>query len=332
MTHQALVAETGAEFEILEGETILEAARRANIHISHQCEIGVCATCRIKVSHGSVIYAEPIDGLTAEEIENGYVLACRAQVTSNLTFHSERRLPPCSAPARLNATVLEIDLITRDVYRLVVDPHGGNELIFRPGQYANFFIGDGICRSFSIASQSKLGHLEFFIKKIPEGIFTDKFLSQAQVGNSLQVEIPFGTFAFHADDYMPLIFAVTGTGIAPIKCMLDSLLESDACPPIRVYWGVRREDDLFLTREIAVWSEQFDDFEFIPVLSKPSDGWLGRVGHIQNVILDEFSDLSDFAIYLCGSPAMIRDATKIFCAAGANLSHLYADAFNFQNE
>ena len=71
MTHQALVAETGAEFEILEGETILEAARRANIHISHQCEIGVCATCRIKVSQGSVIYAEPIDGLTEEEVESG---------------------------------------------------------------------------------------------------------------------------------------------------------------------------------------------------------------------------------------------------------------------
>ena len=121
MSHQALVAEKGESFEILDGETILEAARRSSIHIAHQCEIGVCATCRIKLSQGSVSYLEPVDTLTGEEIDSGYVLACRAHAKSDLIFHSERRLPICSEPERLLASILEINLITPDVYRVVLD-------------------------------------------------------------------------------------------------------------------------------------------------------------------------------------------------------------------
>ena len=157
-------------------------------------------------------------------------------------------------------------------------------------------------------------------------------MGQAQVGNQLKIEMPFGTFAYHADDYKPLIFAATGTGISPIKCILNSLMIDEDCPPIRVYWGVRTEEDLFLSQEIAFWSEHFDDFEWIPILSKPSKNWTGRVGYVQNAVLDDFSDLSEFAIYLCGSPNMIRDATAAFCKANANLSQLYVDAFNFQKE
>jgi CDP-4-dehydro-6-deoxyglucose reductase len=332
MSYQALIAETGETFEIHDDETILQAARRSSAHISYQCEIGVCATCRIKLSKGSVSYVEPIDTLTEEEIIDGYVLACRAQAKSDLIFHSERRLPVCSESTQFLATILEISLITSDVYKLILDLGEARDFTFRPGQYANILIGGNIQRSFSIAGRSNLGRFEFLIKKIPDGIFTDKFLGQSQVGDHVKVEIPFGTFAYHADDYKPLIFAANGTGIAPIKCILNSLLVDEDCPPIKVYWGVRKEEDLFLTQEIALWAKHFDDFEFIPVLSKPTKNWSGRVGHVQNVVLDDFPDLSEFAIYLCGSPNMIQDATAVFCSANANLSQLYLDAFNFQKE
>ena len=330
MIYKALISETGEAFEILDGETVLEAARRSSIPLSYQCEIGACATCRIKLEQGSISYEDPIDGLTEEEIENGYVLACKAYPKSDLIFHGERRLPSCSPPKKYSVKVVEISAITSDVFRLIVDLGKDSALVYRPGQYANFLVDNHSYRSFSIAGSPKSNNLEFLIKKIPGGVFTDSLLSHINAGDLLEIELPFGNFAYHDDDYMPLIFVATGTGISPVKSILDRLMVSGDCPPIRVYWGVRSECDLFLEPEIKHWTETFDDFDFIPVLSKPSDSWLGRRGYVQDRVLDDLSNLKDYAVYLCGSPTMIKEATSLFCASGASLSHLYVDAFNFQ--
>ena len=329
IAYQALISETKEKFEVLEGETILEAALRANVQIAHQCQIGMCSTCRIKLEFGSVKYGDQPDLLSPEEIAAGYVLSCQAQPTSDLVFHAERRLPPCSSPREYKARISQLELIALDVYKLTICLEDRHELVYRAGQYANFMIGNNCYRSFSMASNNEFSQIEFFIENVPGGLFTDRMLSQLNSGDELRVELPFGSFAHHDDDYMPVIIAATGTGIAPIKSMIETMSENPDCPPVSLYWGVRTEADLFL-RDIEVWSKKLEDFTYIPVLSQPSKSWSGRVGYVQDRVTEDFSDLSEYAIYLCGSAAMIDDAKKAFIKLNANISHLYSDAFNFQ--
>ncbi|MGT2494390.1 hypothetical protein ACU4GD_37775 [Cupriavidus basilensis] len=42
--------------------------------------------------------------------------------------------------------------------------------------------------------------------------------------------------------------------------------------------------------------------------------------------------LSEHAIYLCGSPDMIRDARETFLALGASSAHIYADSFTLPTQ
>jgi CDP-4-dehydro-6-deoxyglucose reductase len=113
--------------------------------------------------------------------------------------------------------------------------------------------------------------------------------------------------------------------------MLEALCDDPDCPPVSLYWGGRTPADLYLGDVIAGWEGRLYDFRYVPVLSKADASWAGRRGHVQDAVLADHPDLSEHSIYLCGSPAMIRDAKQAFADHGAALDTLYADGFSFQS-
>lgn len=60
-----------------DGETILDAAIKANIDAPYSCKAGVCSTCRCKVLEGEV-EMEVNHALEDYEVRAGYVLSCQA--------------------------------------------------------------------------------------------------------------------------------------------------------------------------------------------------------------------------------------------------------------
>ncbi|MFI4928117.1 MAG: CDP-6-deoxy-delta-3,4-glucoseen reductase, partial [Burkholderiales bacterium] len=92
------------------------------------------------------------------------------------------------------------------------------------------------------------------------------------------------------------------------------------------------EADLYLADEIRTWGERLYEFDFVPVLSRAGTDWGGRRGHVQDAVAQDFGDLSEQALYLCGSPTMIADAKQRFLSLGADVDHLYVDGFTFQHE
>jgi ferredoxin len=75
-----------ATFEVLPGETILEAAIRADIDIPYSCRSGTCRTCLSKVESGEIRHdPEYADELLIEEEEDaaGYRLLCSSLAYSD---------------------------------------------------------------------------------------------------------------------------------------------------------------------------------------------------------------------------------------------------------
>jgi CDP-4-dehydro-6-deoxyglucose reductase len=196
----------------------------------------------------------------------------------------------------------------------------------------NVLLDGGTHRSFSMASTPRSNLVDFHVRRIPGGRFTDSALRTLAPGDRLDVEIPLGDFRFHAEDYRELLMVATGTGLAPIKAILESLMDDDDCPPIALYWGMRTQADLYLADEIRGWAERLSDFRFVPVLSRADAAWGGRRGHVQDAVVHDFGDLSQHSIYMCGSPAMIGEAKRHFVALGASLAHIYSDGFSFHHQ
>jgi ferredoxin-NADP reductase len=66
-----------------EGMTLLDVADQAAVHIDNACRSGACGNCMVKLKRGQVQMAVE-DALSKDEKEDGYVLACQAEPTSDV--------------------------------------------------------------------------------------------------------------------------------------------------------------------------------------------------------------------------------------------------------
>jgi CDP-4-dehydro-6-deoxyglucose reductase len=329
MAYRVELLETSESFEAEPGESVLDAAKRANVKLPHECTLGGCGTCRVKLAQGRVGYEDFPMALSQEEAAQGYALTCQARAQSDLVISVPR--VELSQPQRHSALITDITPFCHDVTHLSLVLPEAETFAYRPGQHMNVFLEDGTHRSFSMASVPSGNQIDFHVRRIPGGRFTEGHLARLQPGDMLDVELPLGTFRYHEEDYRQLVMVATGTGLSPIKCILESLMDDPDCPPVSLYRGVRNEADLYLDDEIREWGKRLYEFQYIPVLSRAGDSWKGRRGHVQQAVLQDVGDLSEHSIYLCGSPTMISDAKKAFLEKGASVDHIHVDGFNFQS-
>jgi CDP-4-dehydro-6-deoxyglucose reductase len=331
MAHRITWLETGHRFEAESDEAVLSAARRSDVPFAYDCRSGGCGTCRVRVVQGEVRYDDELPmGLSEEEAAAGQALLCQARACSDLVLSAD---PPDlgTPPQRLLARVDSVQPLCGDVTRLCLELPVDAGFAYRPGQYMNVHLPDGGHRSFSMASAPQGAVVDFHIRRIPGGHFTDGGLAQLQPGDALEVELPLGSFCLRPQDYRPIVMLATGTGLAPLKAMLEALQGDPDCPPVSLYWGARTEADLYLHDQIAQWGEGLYEFNYVPVLSRAGDAWTGRRGHVQHAVVQDLAEqLGECAFYLCGSPAMIADAKKTLVAHGADAGFFYSDGFVFQ--
>lgn len=335
MAYQVEVVETGIVFQVEPEETLLNAATRQGVRIYSDCQFGGCGTCRIKVVEGAVNYEDEFlpMSLSEEEHAEGFAAACQAMLHQNIKVSLANHIDELPPPQEITLQVEAVRELCKGVRELSLSGTALSEIDYLPGQYLNIHLDDGRVRSFSMANAKATdGKLILHIREINGGRFTQYELPHLTAGQNLKVTVPVGTFHYHERDWRQMIFIATGTGIAPLRAILESLLDNDDCPPIHVYWGMRNEADLYQNDEFLQWADRLTEFQFTPVLSNPSPNWQGKVGYVQDAVCADYVDLTEHALYLCGAPVMIQDAHAKLTAQGADEDFIYADAFNFQHE
>lgn len=84
--HEIRFVPGGRVVKAADGESLIEVARKANIHINSSCGgAGVCGKCRILLENGEVDGGKS-EKLSSEDFKAGYRLACLATVKGNLTI------------------------------------------------------------------------------------------------------------------------------------------------------------------------------------------------------------------------------------------------------
>ena len=78
-----LLSGTAHSIEYQEGETILQAALRAELDVPYSCQDGYCSCCMAKLREGEVFMATH-EALTDAEINEGWVLTCQAKPTTQV--------------------------------------------------------------------------------------------------------------------------------------------------------------------------------------------------------------------------------------------------------
>jgi CDP-4-dehydro-6-deoxyglucose reductase len=322
------LSRSGKFFVVNPGETILEAALRHEIWLPHACRGGTCGSCRAIIVTGAVTYDANATLQMRQAASKAEALLCCAKPLGDVTLDvAELAARPIATLFRRPARVTEIARPSRDVAIVTLKPPPTAVIRFRPGQYICVVGQDGRLHPFSIANAPRAdGTFELHIGRIPNGRFTTYVHEQLQVRDILRFEGPFGEFGFSDSGERPAILLAGGTGIAPIKAMLE-LLTPEQQQKLHVYWGSRRKNGLYAIEKILGATGA----RATPVLSEPkeADGWTGRTGLVHCAVLEDFPDLSSFDVYACGSPGMIHAALSDFTqTAGLPPHRFFAESFN----
>lgn len=307
--------------------TILDAAQAQGIVLEHSCRTGRCGACKAKVISGLTQIIKPEDSLTNEEVESGYILTCARTALENVNLDIEDlgqlgSIPIKTLPSRID----HIGKLAPDVIRIILRLPPNNNFEYLSGQYIDVIAQNGLRRSYSIAnSRLASNKVELHIRQVKEGAMSEYWFNQAKENDLLRFEGPHGTFCFREKLQKNIIFLATGTGIAPIKSMLEDLnltSESQKDKKIHVYWGGRTPQDIY-------WQPEFTqlNLSFHAVLSRENASWAGRRGYVQDALLADNIDLSDSVVYACGSNEMIHSAQKLLLLHGLETKNFYSDAF-----
>lgn len=327
MSHMVTVYPSGRRFEVADDQWLLDAALENDIPIPYNCRVGACGTCQVRLLSGEVAMTPDVV-LSDEEIEAGYILACQARAKTDLEI--------LIAEDAMQVIPARIDLLERlspSIMHLRCTLDQG--ICYQPGQYAQVNrAGLDRPRAYSFASacqnqDKSQKQVDFFVRLVPGGRFTTWLFDEAKPGDTLELTGPFGTFGLRKDA-APMILVAGGSGLAPIKAIMEGALQLGLVRPAWLFFGVQTEKDLFDLQDIQRIQKAWpSSFSFVPVLSnEPADSpWQGARGFVHQVIAKTPQLPQNAEAYICGPPPMVDATVDTLSQLGLARDKIFADRF-----
>ncbi|OQA00762.1 MAG: Na(+)-translocating NADH-quinone reductase subunit F [Planctomycetes bacterium ADurb.Bin401] len=322
------------ELIVTGGKNLLSALGEEKIFIPSACGgRGTCGLCKLKVLEGggSVLPTEE-PFLDKAEIASNMRLSCQVKVRNDLKIF----IPPeLFAIREYNCKCVEITDLTYDIKQFrfeLVDPSNIN---FIPGQFMQFLTPvydtntEETYRAYSISSDpADKNHIELIIRLVPNGICTTYCFKYLKIGDPVRLNGPYGLFRL-TDTDAPIVFIAGGSGMAPIKCMLHHMKNTNNKRKATYYFGANKLKDLCCVDLMHQFEKELANFRFVPSVAatEPGETWAGVKGLVTNAINDDLQDASNSEAYLCGSPGMIDAVIKLLRQKGIDEKNIFYDKF-----
>lgn len=318
---------SGKKTEADVGEWLYDVAERCGSGVPFSCKAGACGTCATEILSGDDHLAKrtarelrTLDALGVEP--ERHRLLCLHEVGGDVAFGR----PHAAADARTKPVVREavvesyrpLNLTVAEIRFYVPD----DTFAFRPGQFMIFPIPDTtklVRRSYSISTPpSDRGHFEVCVRAVSGG-YGSNWVHRLRPGQQVKVEGPYGKFVLDDAPDREILMIATGTGMSPIKSMLQHLLDQGGRRRVRLFFGVRHETDLFYTDLLRGLGAHYPTLESFVTLSSPDPSrWAGPRGRVTELIRAHVTaaDAARTDVYLCGGRPMIQSCRELLTERG----------------
>lgn len=227
---------------------------------------------------------------------------------------------------RIKARVERITSLTESIIQLILIPE---ECIpYEAGQYLQILSGDDAL-SYSIANAPlEAPYYELHIRQSRDNPYNQQLMAQIKPEGEVTLLLPFGQCSVdQLSNQRPIVFIAGGTGFAPVKAMIESLLAKDDPRQLELYWGARTSSDLYFDQQVRTWETQMTRFKYFPLLSDESKTTLA------SLVLDNHSkDLNLWQMVISGPFDMVYSIRDALVAQGMPVEQLFSDAFSFEGK
>jgi CDP-4-dehydro-6-deoxyglucose reductase len=197
---------------------------------------------------------------------------------------------------------------------------------FEPGQHVALVLdvdGEQQTRYYSIASGPRADNrFELCIAEAGSG---STAMVGMQPGDTVTVRGPAGNFRLRQPVDRELLFVASGTGISPLRAMIQSLYSPGPRHTTTLLLGARAEGDLLYRVEFEQLARETDTFRFLPTLSQPAAGWQGLRGRAQEHLTGLMGGRS-LDIYVCGHKGLVEDMQALLVAPGHAACRLHSES------
>jgi len=231
--------------------------------------------------------------------------------------------------------VLAVELIKDHVFEVSLQLPAGKLPEFYAGQYLAIDMPEKESPSFfSIASRPGLRELILHIQADPHlssAVEVVEYL-QCCVENqqTLSLSLPYGKACLAKVLNQPLILMAAGTGFAQMKSILEQLFSQNYQAPISLYWGVRKEEDMYLRELAEQWQAEHSNFEFRPLIADIEN--IDANAHhnqLSDAVLADHQELEHSLVFVSGSPKLVFSAMDALLDAGLSEANFYSDVLEY---
>lgn len=164
---------------------------------------------------------------------------------------------------------------------------------------------------FSIASAPNEKEL-LFVTRMRDTHFK-RHLASLNVGNTVEIEGPFGHMTLPEDAQIPVVLLAGGIGIAPFRSMIVEALGNNSRRAISLIYSNRTRAHATFFDEVQQLSVSHTNFRFVPVMTQPetsSEAWAGEKGYFTPELLGRHLENDPLAMYYIVGPVKMVITTK----------------------
>jgi len=202
---------------------------------------------------------------------------------------------------------------------------------YQAGQYVDLFVPTQsltMKRPYSIASApGERGENRFDIAVTrAENGHTSDALHGHDIGDAYEVEGPRGGFIRRARDRATL-FIGAGTGLAPLRAMIQDELRVKEGPPLALLFGGRDETHLLWRDDIEIWKAS-NRVTVDVSLSRAAESWNGLRGYVQDHVVHAYDRIAPAQVFVCGLSSMVLEIVAALEKHGADPASLFSESYS----
>ncbi len=208
--------------------------RKFDVRPEHYAAVGRCLIASLRANAGDA---------WKPEYEAAWAEAYELIASTMIQAAAEDEL---AGPRYWNARVVGHQQRTPEIAVVTVEPE--QPFPFHAGQYATIQTArwPRIWRSYSIANAPRPDNLlTFHVRVVPGGWVSTTLAHQTGIGDQVLLGPPRGQMTLPTPRPDRLLLLAGGTGLAPVKAIIEETLRSSQNPDITLIHGVRRQRDLY---------------------------------------------------------------------------------------
>lgn len=166
------------------------------------------------------------------------------------------------------------------------------------------------------------GLLRLHVRAVPGGWVSGALVRHTTAGDTLRLGAPTGAMTYRPSE-RDLLCVAGGTGLAPLKAIVEQAIADGRRRAIYLFCCVRRSADLYDTADLTRLEKLHPWLRVIPVVSAEPD-YDGLHGHPDEVV-PRFRDWTGHDVYVCGPDAMVGATVTALHEAGVPADRIHHD-------